>query len=70
MLDALEHLTRDTDADIRYYALYALTDPEGWDVDPARVQRTARHLIDDPDEQVRDIARAHSTEVDPAQSAT
>ncbi|MFS0699050.1 HEAT repeat domain-containing protein [Cellulomonas sp. 179-A 4D5 NHS] len=62
VLDALEHLTHDADADVRFYALYALVAEDGFGVDPARALRAARHLVDDPDGVVRDLARAHSAE--------
>lgn len=62
VLDALEHLTHDADADVRFYALYALVAEDGFGVDPARALRAARHLVDDPDDVVRDLARAHSAE--------
>lgn len=59
VLDALERLARDPDADVRYYALYALTEQEGFGVEPARALRAARRLVEDPDDLVRDLARAH-----------
>lgn len=62
VLDALEHLTHDADADVRFYALYALVAEDGFGVDPARALRAARHLVGDPDDIVRDLARAHSAE--------
>ncbi|GEA86741.1 HEAT repeat domain-containing protein [Cellulomonas cellasea] len=62
VLDALEHLAHDTDADVRFYALYALVAEDGFAVDTARALRAARHLVDDPDDVVRDLARAHSAE--------
>ncbi|WP_273653791.1 HEAT repeat domain-containing protein [Cellulomonas fimi] len=61
-LDALARLTRDVDADVRYYSLYALVAEEGFTVDVTRAVGAARRLVDDPDPQVRDLARAHSGE--------
>ncbi|AEE44590.1 HEAT repeat domain-containing protein [Cellulomonas fimi] len=62
VLDALEHLTADPDADVRHYALYALVQEGGFVVDPPRALLVARRLVDDPDDQVRDLAAAHSGE--------
>lgn len=62
VLDALEHLARDADPDARYYALYALVAENGFDIDPERGLGAARRLVDDPDDGVRDLARAHSAE--------
>lgn len=59
---ALTALCRDDDADIRYYALYAITrEIEGFDV--ALVHRLTSRMADDPDRQVRGMAIAHHTAV-------
>lgn len=60
-VDALLRLTSDVDADVRFYALYALL-VEGVAVEPTLALGAARRLVDDPDPQVRVLARAHSAE--------
>ncbi|MBO9555979.1 HEAT repeat domain-containing protein [Cellulomonas sp.] len=62
VIDALEHLTHDADGEVRHFALYALVAEDGFVVDPARALRVARSLAEDPDPQVREMARAHSGE--------
>lgn len=57
-LDALQQLCRDDEADIRFHALYALIE-EAAGVDEERITRLATDLLNDPDEQVRRLARAH-----------
>lgn len=55
--DAVDLLCHDAEADVRYYALFAVTE-EGLRIDPARRARILADLADDPDDQVRDLARA------------
>lgn len=57
-VDALLRLCRDDEADTRYYALYALVDElEG--VGQEHIGQATTGLLNDPDEQIRSIARAH-----------
>ncbi len=60
---ALQQLCRDDDAYTRFYALYALVE-EVAGVDVEQFRRSISDLLDDPDEQVRELARpqhdAHS----------
>jgi HEAT repeat protein len=55
---ALIRLCRDADADIRFYALYAVTQ-EVAGIDPAALGRLTGELLDDPDTQVRAMATEH-----------
>jgi HEAT repeat protein len=55
--EALQRLCRDDDADTRYYALYALVEASG--AEPGLVIQTLTGLLDDPDEQIRELAAAH-----------
>ena len=57
-VEALQQLCRDDEADTRYYALYALVD-EVAGTDPARIAQSVTALLDDPDEQIRALARTH-----------
>ncbi len=57
-LDALQQLCRDDDADVRFYALYALVE-EVAGVDDECIARSITDLLDDPDEQIRRLAGAH-----------
>jgi len=59
VVDALERLTQDADGEVRHFALYALAAEDGFVVDPERALRVARSLAEDPDPQVREMARAH-----------
>ncbi len=54
---ALEHLTADDDADVRYYALSGLT--EDLHVAADTIDATLRARLVDPDDQVRSMARAY-----------
>lgn len=54
--DALLRLCHDADADTRWYALTALVE-EVVGVDPGRVRETLCALADDPDQQIRALAR-------------
>jgi hypothetical protein len=56
--DALIRLCRDTDADIRFYALYAVTQ-EVAGFDPATLARLTGELLADSDDQVRAMATDH-----------
>ena len=53
---ALLRLTCDDDAETRYYALYALLE-EVAGVDPEQFDRAVAALVDDPDGQIRTMAR-------------
>ncbi|WP_346538950.1 HEAT repeat domain-containing protein [Micromonospora sp. DPT] len=55
---ALQLLCRDDDADTRYYALVALVE-EVSGVEPELITRTLTGLLDDPDEQIRELAVTH-----------
>jgi hypothetical protein len=55
--DAVLSLASDPDPDIRYYALHAVVE-EGVDIGIERRERLLGLLLDDPDEQVRSLARA------------
>ncbi len=57
-LEALRTLCRDEEADTRYHALYAMVE-EISGADPERVARSLADLLDDPDEQIRELARTH-----------
>ncbi|MEU7825520.1 HEAT repeat domain-containing protein [Catellatospora sp. NPDC049133] len=57
-LEALRSLCRDEEADTRYYALYAMVE-EISGADPELVARSLADLVDDPDEQIRELARVH-----------
>ncbi len=60
-LAALQQLCRDDDADTRFYALYALVE-EVAGVEVEHVSRAITDLLDDPDVQIREFARAqHET---------
>jgi hypothetical protein len=56
--DALIRLCHDADADIRFYALYAVTQ-EVAGIDPDALARLTGELLDDPDRQVRAMAADH-----------
>jgi HEAT repeat protein len=53
--EALEVLTRDVDADTRYYALHALV-AEGLNLDRPWVEGIATRLVQDPDRKIRHLA--------------
>ena len=55
--DALLRLCRDPERDIRYYALYALLE-EVAGVEPEHLNNALADLRDDPDEQIRSMARS------------
>ncbi|MEV4412585.1 HEAT repeat domain-containing protein [Catellatospora sp. NPDC049609] len=57
-LNALQHLCGDDEADIRFYALYALLE-EVTGVDRGRNTQLIIDLMNDPDEQIRRLAREH-----------
>jgi HEAT repeat protein len=59
-VNALQRLCRDEEADTRWYALYALL-KEVTGADPERVAETVAHLVNDPDEQIRELAREGRT---------
>ena len=54
--DALRRLSHDEEAEVRYYAVHALLG-EVAGVDPDQLIRAIGGLLDDPDEQVRNMAR-------------
>jgi hypothetical protein len=56
---ALQQLSHDEDADIRWYAFYAMA-AELPGIDPYLVRHTASTLITDPDDQIRELARTHN----------
>lgn len=58
--EALLGLCRDDEAETRYYALYALLD-EVTGVDPEQRDRVLASFANDPDEQLRTMARTRST---------
>ncbi len=62
-LEALRTLCGDEEADTRYYALHAMVE-EISGADPELVTRSLADLLDDPDEQIRELARTHLTAVD------
>lgn len=55
--DALLALCRDDHTETRYYSLYALLE-EVAGVDPAKLTQAITALREDPDEQIRAMARA------------
>jgi HEAT repeat protein len=55
---ALIRLCHDADPDIRFYALYAVTQ-EVAGIDPGMLARLTGELLDDPDQQVRALAADH-----------
>ena len=55
--DALLALSRDDYAETRYHALYALLE-EVAGIDPDKLTQAITALRDDPDEQIRAMARA------------
>ncbi len=57
-LDALEKLCQDEEPDTRFYALYALLEQFA-DLPSSRLAPTLAALTDDPDDQIREMARAH-----------
>ncbi|GGM69639.1 hypothetical protein GCM10007977_084190 [Dactylosporangium sucinum] len=57
-VDALQRLCLDEEPEIRYYALYALVE-EVAGTDPERIAHSVTYLLDDPDEQICALARAH-----------
>jgi HEAT repeat protein len=59
-ITALETLCGDTDEDVRFYALYSLTN-DGLAIDRDRIGSTLRGLVNDPDERVRSLARTHAS---------
>jgi HEAT repeat protein len=60
-LAVLQQLCRDDDAETRFYALYALVE-EVAGVDVEHLSRSITDRLDDPDEQIREFARAqHET---------
>jgi HEAT repeat protein len=60
-LAVLQQLCGDHDAETRFYALYALVE-EVSGVDVEHLRRSITDLLDDPDEQIREFARAvHET---------
>lgn len=56
--EALQRLCRDDDADTRYYALIALVE-EVSGAEPELIIQTLTGLLDDPDEQIRELAATH-----------
>jgi hypothetical protein len=58
-LAALQRLCRDDEADTRYHALYALVE-EVSGADAEHIARSVAALLDDPDEQIRELARTHA----------
>jgi HEAT repeat protein len=60
-LAVLQRLCRDDDAETRFYALYALAE-EVVGVEAEQLSRSITDRLDDPDEQIREFARAqHET---------
>jgi HEAT repeat protein len=55
---ALQQLCRDDEADTRFYALYALVE-EVSGVDEKCIAQSITDLLNDPDEQIRRLARSH-----------
>lgn len=57
-LDTLVWLSHEDDAETRWYGLYALVNDVAG-ADPQILGRTVAERLDDPDDQVRDLAREH-----------
>jgi HEAT repeat protein len=62
--EALQLLCRDDDADTRYYAVVALIE-EVSGVEPELMTQTLTSLLDDPDEQIRELAATHLSDGSP-----
>lgn len=62
--EALQLLCRDDEADTRYYALVALIE-EVSGVEPELITQTLTNLLNDPDEQVRELVAAQLSDGSP-----